>query len=284
MISGVQRVADRYLIKCAAQEACDTPAFRNRSAALHDFTPEVLAAFAEGFYLPSHQGRVAFGGLLKKLREFSQAIRKAPRLWPKIKEFLGVEGLTDLPKAIKEWAKRGFKALRGLVTKAFSTWPLKLYTLEKGKLTGVNDLIDRIMNRFPQFKNWMRTKVKPKVDVFDQWLRKYLPGVSNALMVAIYIWIWLNVVEFEWDFKGLMDAVTGSLNLSDLLSTLPGSGLGFLMNALNLGTFTLLPYTVAARIIYLMAHRYLVWTGRGFTIDRELLAQDLETSPSEIPA
>ncbi|MBV6342828.1 hypothetical protein [Candidatus Magnetobacterium casense] len=98
--------------------------------------------------------------------------------------------------------------------------------------------------------------------------------MSVVLMVAVYIWIWMNVVEFEWDMKSLTDAMTGHLSLADLLGSLPGSAIGFLLHALHVGSITLLPVTFVVRLGYLMAHRYLVWTGRGFTVDRDRLARD----------
>jgi len=45
----------------------------------------------------------------------------------------------------------------------------------------------------------------------------------------------------------------GRISLFDLLVSLPGSGLGFLMNGFGLGTFTLLPAALAARLLVAMA-------------------------------
>jgi hypothetical protein len=235
---------------------------------------EVLAAFGEGFYLPMHQGRVAFGGLVKKLRELTKAFNKAPKLWAQFKRVLGVQSMSELPGAIRQLAKDGYQALRRGVHKAFSVWPLKLYTLPENKVLGINALLERVVDQFPAFKRALQRNVKPRVDQLDRWLRKYLPGVSTVVMVGIWIFIWMNVVEFEWDLHGFAQVLSGQLTLAELLASLPGSALGALMNGMGLGTFTLLPATIVARLIWLTARRYLIWNGRGFTLSWDNLAAD----------
>lgn len=278
------KVADRYLVRLASRKA-HASLQNSRRTASSEITPEVLAAFAEAFYLPMHGGsRVAFGGLLKKLKQLGQVFTKVPKLWDHFKKMVGITSITELPKALKGLAKQGYKVLRKLVGRLFNTWPLKLYTLSKDQFFSINSLLDKLMSKFPSFGKWVTTKVKPRVDQLDLWLRSKAPVISGVLMVAVYIWIWFNVVEFEWDLKGLADAFTGALSLSDLLASLPGSALGFLMKALNLGTFTLLPAAFAARLLWLMTKRYVVWTGKGFELNREQLAADLKVALVEIPA
>lgn len=241
-------------------------------------TPEVVAAFGEHFYLPQHEGRVAFGGLVRKLKQIVEVFRKAPRLWEAFKGLLGIENLTDIPGAIKELAAKAYKKLRGLLHKLFDTWPLKIYTLEKGRLMSFNDMLTRLIDQSPKLKKVL-TKVVGKVGDFGEMLRKKAPRITGVVMVGIYIWVWLNVVEFEWDFKGLSDAITGSMTFHDFLATLPGSALGALLNGFGLGTFTLLPYAVAARVLYLLQHRYVTWTGRGFEVHWDLMRQDFGVTP-----
>lgn len=276
-----QRVADRYLIRLAVRQACETPAFRTRGAALQDLTPRVVEAFVEGFYLPTHSGQIHVAGLIQKLKQLTDLFKKAPQLWEKFKSLIGIESLWDIPKAIKELAQKGYRYLRGLLEKAFETWPLKLYTLEKGKVFSVNDLLDKLIKKYPAFDRWLRTHAKAKVDQFDQWLREHLPAISTVLMAAIYIWIWFNVVEFEWDVKSLTDAMTGRIALADLLGSLPSSGIGALMNALHLGTFTLFPAAIIARLLYLIGHRYLIWDGRRFHFDSVNLEKDFGVPQAE---
>lgn len=270
----VQRVVDRHLIRLAAREACGSNSARVASAGL---TPEVVAAFAEGFYLPHHRGRVAFGGLTRKLKQLVEAFKKAPRLWEKFKSLLGVTGLAQLPGAIKDLAKRGYKALRKVVSKLFEKWPLKLYTLDKGQLMSFNDLIGKLLDKSPGLKRALESGAR-KFGDFGEMLRKAAPTITGVAMVGIYLWVWMNVVEFEWDFRSLTDAITGAMSFHDFMASLPGSAFGFILNAFNLGTFTLLPYAVAARFLWLLANRYLEWTGRGFRWNAEALQADFGIS------
>jgi hypothetical protein len=269
-----QRIADRHMVRMAARKVASSSTFRRRQASLRDLDAEVLVAFGEGFYLPMHGGRVAFGGLVKKLKELSRAFTKAPKLWEQFKRTIGVTSMAELPGAIRRLAKDGYKVLQRAVGKAFSVWPLKLYTLPENKVLGINHIISKLVDQFPAFKRYLQQNVKPKVDQLDRWLRKYLPGVSTVMMVGIWIFIWMNVVEFEWDLHSFAQVLSGQLSLADLLASLPGSALGAMMNGLGLGTFTLLPATIVARLLWLTAKRYLVWTGRGFEISWDNLVSD----------
>jgi hypothetical protein len=234
----------------------------------------VLEAFADGFWISSPHSKVAFGGLVRKLRDLVRVFTKAPRLWEKFKQTIGVSKLSDLPGAIRDLAKKGYAVLKKAVGKAFKTWPLKIYTLPQDKLWSINDIIEKIVDQSPAFKRFLSQKVRPRVDQLDQWLRKYLPGISTVAMVAIFIWIWLNVVEFEWDLHALSQVLIGQITLADLLASLPGSAIGFLMNSLGLGTFTLLPATIIARLLFLLYKRYVTWDGGRFRVDWDLLKKD----------
>ena len=284
----LQRVSDRYLVRLAVQEVCAERDFRQRRASVQDFNPEVLEAFAEGFYLLGHQGRVAFGNLVQKLKALAGIFTKIPQLWEKFKDLLGIQGVSDLPRAIKDLAKRGYAALRRGVESMFSKWPLKLYTLERGKLRGVDDLIENLIKMSPKLDHWLRTKVKPRADQMDMWLRQHAPALSTILVLGVYVWIWWNVTEFEWDLRSLADdllnIIGGNITLADLFSSLPSSVLGFLLNALNFGTFTFLPIALAVRILFLLAERYLIWTGRGFALNREQLSEDFGIAEEQLKA
>ena len=276
----VQAVADRYLVRRACLEALAEHRVRTASMGL---TAQTLEAFATAFYLPYQRGKVAFGQLLRRLKDLVVQFTKAPMVWEKFKQLLGVKDLTDLPGLVRDLAKRGYGALRGLVVKAFSKFPLKIYTLEHSKLLSLNALIEKLLKKFPRFHNWIITKAKPRVDQFDQWLKEHLPGVSTVLLVAVYFFIWFNVQEFEWDLKGLMDALTGAISLSDLLLSLPSSALGLLLNSLGLGTFSLLPVAFIARLVVLLAARYLEWTGKGFRFNRKQWETDFGVPAEALP-
>lgn len=287
MQPSAQRVADRFVIRQAAARVASERSFRRRQAAVRDLDERVLVAFAEGFYLPLHEGKVAFGSLMGKLRELTRVFTKLPKLWQQFKDAIGVQSMSDLPGAIKRLASEGAKFLKKTLGKVFSTWPLMLYTLPEGKILSINTALEKIANQFPNAQAWMRKNVKPHVDDFDRAFRKALPYVGTALLVAAFIFIWWNVVEFEWDLEALGGILVGRITLFDLLISLPGSGLGFLMNGFGLGTFTLLPAALVARLLVAMAARYVIWTGRGFRIDWDKLQQDRLVSgepPREVAA
>lgn len=281
-----ERVAARHEIRVAAREACRGA---TRTASANGLLERVFVAMAEGALVPDDGSPVrtaGFANLARRLKQMAVMVGKFPKLWNRVKEFLGVESLSDLPRKITELAKEGYKYLKRAVEKAFEVWPLKLYTLPESKLFGLNTALEKLMDASPAFKKFLTNTVKPRVDQLDAWLKKYLPTVSKVVMVAIYIWIWLNVVEFEWDLKGLIDAATGSLSLSDLLASLPGSVLGALMNPLGFGTFTLLPAATAVRLVLVITRRYVSWTGSRFTFDADKLREDFGLDPDTalIPA
>jgi hypothetical protein len=50
--------------------------------------------------------------------------------------------------------------------------------------------------------------------------------------------------------------------------------MGFLMNGLGFGTFTLLPAAVATRMLWLMHKGYIRWNGKWFEFDEAKLEAD----------
>lgn len=274
-----QQVAARYTIRDAARRACRAT-FRVRTAST-DLTEQILVACAESALIPDDGSQVRVAGLMdipRKMLEVAKVAKKFPALWDKVKDFLGVSSLSDLPGRMRELVKEGYAALRKVVGHLFNTWPLKLYALPENKVFSVAAVLDRIMKAHPGFAKWLDGNVKPRVDQFDRWLRESLPTISKVLMVAIYVWVWVNVTEFEWDMKGILDAATGHLTLFELLKSLPGSVLGAVLGSLNLGTFTLLPAALAARLMFLIGHRYVSWSGSGFVFDTDKLRADFGIS------
>lgn len=274
----IQRIADRHLVYLAALEACRSTGVRLASAGL---TPAVVAAFGEHFYLPQYEGRVAFGSLVKKLKRLVDGFKHVPRLWDKFKKALGVESILDLPGAIKNLATMAVKGIRKVLHKLFDTWPLKIYTLEKGKLASFNSMLDALVSKSPKLKHLLGSAAS-KIGDFGEMVRQHAPRVVGVMMVAIYIWVWLNVVEFEWDLKALVNAVSGALTFPDFMASLPGSAFGFLLRFFGFGTFTLLPAAILVRILYLLKHRYISWTGTWFKVDWAMVKADFNVDMPEI--
>lgn len=274
MPASAVRVAERHLVRLAARRAMSSSGAGSRTAADDRVMQATLTAIGKHFYLPQHQGKVAFMGLAKKLSQLAAAFKKLPRLWEDFKHAVGIESLSDIPKAIKELAAKGKSLLHSVIDKMFSVWPLKLYTLEKGKLKGINALLDRLVSKHPKLKAFL-AKATHTVGEFGETVRKYAPHIVGAVMLAVYLYIWFSVAEFEWDLKSLVDAVAGRLDFPSFLASLPASAIGAIISAVsNVGTFSLLPYTIAARILYLLGSRYLTFSGGSFHFDREALQED----------
>jgi hypothetical protein len=271
----VERVAHRYVMRLASREAFASVGGSSRTASA-GMTPETLAAFGEHFLMPT--SKVAFAGLVKKMKQILEFFKGAPKLWEQFKSLIGVKSLTDIPSALKKLAAAGKKALEKAVHKLFETWPLKLYTIEKGKIHSFNDLLDKVLSKSPKLKGWLSAGAR-KIGDFGEMLRQKAPRIVGFAMVAIYIWVWMNVVEFEWDVKGLAEAISGRLDFHSFLGTLPGSFFGALLRPFGFGTFTLLPLTIAARILYLLSQEYISWNGRGFEFQWGRLSKDFDVQP-----
>lgn len=282
MMPSPRSVALRHQIRCVARRiAADPHRDRVASPVARENTSSTLVAFAEAFWFPAsedlnreHYRKMAFGGglrdMAKRLKQLGAAFTKAPRLWESFKRAAGIKSLSDLPRALKDLANKGKKALRKGLSRLFDTMPLRIYTL---KGAGLNDLLTKVVQQVPELERVLG-QIKGKADQFGDWLRDRLPVVSTAVIVAVFIFIWLNVVEFEWNLRDLTAAIAGQITLGDLLASLPGSALGFLMNGLGLGTFTLLPATIVARVVWLWSKGYIKWTGRWFDLNVPALERD----------
>jgi hypothetical protein len=278
----VSRVAARAEIRRVASQVC-SEVFPGKTASSRS-TREILVAMAEGALIPS-EGPVhvaGLGSLVAKLKQIASAIKANPNVWDHLKKMIGVESLDQLPGKLKELVKEGYHWLRKAMDHAFKSWPLKIYTFPEAKLISLNALIEKMAKMSPRFMKFLHDHVKPHVDQFDVWLRKNLPTVSKALMVGIYVWIWFNVVEFEWHLKDMLDAATGALSLSDLLASLPGSILGFMMNSLGFGTFTLFPAAFIMRLVVVTGARYLDFEGGSVKLNYSKLQKDFGMSHEEL--
>jgi len=276
----VSRVVARTHIRNAARLACSS---YGRTASARRPLERALVAMGESLFLESVMHVAGVGNLLRKFKQIVMSATKFPKLWGRVKEFLGVESLGQLPEKLKELAKDGMGALKKVMHHIFQTLPMKLFTLPESKLFSVNSILERLMKVSPSFEKFIGSHVKPHVEQFDLWLKERVPTISKVVLVGIYIFIWVNVAEFEWDLKSLLEALSGQLSLFDLLSSLPGSVLGLLINmTLGSGTFTFLPIALVARLSFVIGMRYVDWTGSGFKFDWAKLQKDFNIEPSAL--
>lgn len=278
-----QQVADRYFIRTAALEAYASVGFHQRSASLHDLTPEVLVGFAEAFTLPALNSKTRtalLGGLGRKLKGLLRLFKKAPKVWARIKEFLGIESVKQIPGKLREMAKKGLKALRKALKPLLANNPVAaLYFIPKGKMPGLTDLLQRVVDSSPAMKKVLDRVNTSIIQPIDKVLEKskVVRTLARPLMASAFIWIWLNVAEISWDVEGLIKGFTGGMSMGELLGSLPESGIGLLVATLfpGLGTFALLPATVMARLLYLLYRKVLSWVkGKGFVVHWDKIGVD----------
>lgn len=266
------RVRDRYLTKIAVQRSYAS------DVKLAAWAPpqEIVQALVEGFWEP-RQGstdRQAFGGIMRAVGRLLGLLRKAPQAWGALKRGLGLdemEGLSLREKAkvlgskLKTLASAGKKALGKALQKLRETFPLSLYFAPKSKAPGLTDLINSILKKSPRMQALL-SKIKGGALRVDKWLKKYVPRMSRLLYAAIFIYVWINVAELSWDIEGIIAGFTGAIGLDQLLASLPESGIGLIAAAFGLG-YGALPYTIVARIIWLVLNRFISWVpGKGLQV------------------
>jgi len=278
-----RRVAARHLIRQAARDVAGNDAFRYRQAALMDFTPEVLAAFGEGFLMDEVR-TAGFASLRRKLDRIWKFIQKAPRAWEKLKDFFKVENAKQLGEAIKTWAARGKKVLVRLVKKMTETFPLSLYFVDRGKMPGLSALLKRIVEKSPKLQKTLSSINTSVVQPLDRWIEKYIPKLGRPLKAAVFIWVWLHVVEITWDFDALLVGFTGGLSLGALFGSFPESSIGFLLSLFGVG-YGMLPVALVARILWLVAHKYVSWVpGKGLKVHWDRITGERGQRPELVPA
>jgi hypothetical protein len=279
-----RRVAARYLIRQAAYDIALTDSFRGRSASLRDFTPEVLAAFGDGFLLDDMVRTAGFGNFRKKLKRVWEFVKRAPQAWEKVKSFFKIDDIKQLPDVIREWAKKGKTALKKIIKRMTEAFPLSLYFVDRGKMPGLTDLLKRIVASSPKLQKALSTVNTRIVQPLDRWIEKYIPNLSRPLKAAVFIFIWLNVVEITWDFQALLLGFTGGLSLGELFSSFPESSIGFLMTFFGIG-YGFLPVMVMARILWLVANKYATWVpGKGLKVHWDRITGDRSQRSELVPA
>lgn len=277
--ASAQRVVDRWMVRRLVRNICATTSFQSRSASLRDLTPDVMTAFVEAFTLPLRRSgvRVAFlKGLGGKIKRLWGLFKRAPQLWDKIKEYLGIEGLADIPAKLKEWAKKGLEFLRKGLSSLLRSNPFTaMYVIPKAKMPGLTDMLARIREAHPKIAAvW--DKFRGKLKSFDEWMAEhpYFRSAARPLLAAAFIWIWFHVSELSWDLESLVKGFTGSISVGELVGSLPESSIGLLVSLLipGLGTFALLAPTAMARVGYLLYRKIILWMkGKGFIVDWEKL-------------
>lgn len=251
---------------------------------MRTFTPEVLAAFGEGFLLDDMMHTAFFGNFKKKLQRIWDFVKRAPQAWKKLQEFFRIKDISELPNVIKEWAKKGKEVLTKLLGKLKTQFPMSLYFSDRSKMPGLTDLIQRILEKSPKLQKALASINTRIVQPLDRLIEKHLPTLGRPLKAAVFIYIWLHVVEITWDFNALLLGFTGGMSLAELFASFPESALGALLVSFGIG-YGLLPAMLIARILWLVAHRYVEWVpGKGLKVHWDRITGDRAQRPELVPA
>lgn len=273
-----ERVLRRYLVRQHVHSLCASDSFRYRHASLRDLTSSVIEELATEFIITG-SSKIALLQIGAKIKKLIDLFRKAPQLWTKIKDTLGIQGITDIPSKLRDWAKQGRDYIKKLAKGIASTFPLSLYTIPKGKMPSLTDLLERIMKNSPFLQKALSKINTHVVQPLDRWIEKYIPRVGKPIKAAIFIYVWLNVAEISWDMKGLLAGFTGNISIGELFSSLPESGIGLLLALGGVG-YHLLPITILARLIWLVGAHYLQWeAGKGFKVNWAKITGDRSARP-----
>lgn len=258
------------MIRMAVQRTCSC------RVASETLPPELATALLESFW-ESRQGsteKQAFASILNAVSRLLDVAKKAPKIWEVIKEGLGlhipdtmgwIERAKVMAKKIKDLAAEGRAVLGKALHHVAQTFPLSLYFVPHNKAPSLTDLLARILKKSP--KIWaLVEKIHSGAEHVDAWMKKYIPHLSRGLYAAIFIWVWINVAELSWDIEGILNGFLGRISLGDLLASMPESGIGLIASIFGLG-YGALPYVLIARILWLVANRFLSWVpGKGLVV------------------
>jgi len=172
------------------------------------------------------------------------------------------------PENIRDFLKSGEKNAR----KVFE--PLRMILTTKSDLPTLTDLIKRTTVG-AGISEWFTDKIQPRADVIDSYLNKYVPNLRRVAVAAVFTFIWLNVDELSWEMSGLTAGFTGNMSLADLLASLPESALGAISSALFGIGYTIMPYMLAGRLMWLVGRKYLTWDGEKFGVNWNLVDKTL---------
>lgn len=232
----------------------------------------------------------AFGRILKKLK--GMLPEQVLKSWSKVRGALGkfvgifknpkaVKELSKMigeitPDAIKDFLKSGAKAAR----KVFEQ--IKMVLVTPSDIPTLTDLIKRTAVG-AQISEWFQDNVKPRADIVDQFLKKHVPTLRRVAVAAIFTFIWLNVDELSWEMSSLVDGFTGNLSLSELLATLPESAIGAVSGALFGIGYTIMPYMLLGRLLWMVGKKYLKWDGSKFVVNWQLVDKTLFKNAPQYP-
>lgn len=252
-----QRVASRYYEQKVALSAANW-AIKNSSLkkvskkTSREIDAKVLSVFGQCMLRQAQDKTAIFKMVAKKLKELYQAFQKAPQLWEKLKENLGITTTNpiklyaELSKKFQKLLDDGSKWWKSLKSKLKKDSKIMhflfLYASNAPTFTSiVENLISKSGGGEGELAKWLKKVVGPVVKNaknISEWLDDFLarhPLLKLITMPAkayLYWVIWINVTEISWKMTDLLKGFLGLVSWTDLLESLPESGVGFLIGML----------------------------------------------------
>ena len=226
-------------------------------------------------------------GLFKKLKDLYKAFQKAPKLWAKFKQQLGIKGKNaitiykELSEKLNSYLDEGKKLIDSKIKKIKDSSDIVSFIfLYASKAPTLSDVLKKAIEVLPEFESENLKKFKEKMlggmKNFKQWLigffRKHpiLRVLSIPAKAYLYWLIWTNVAEISWKVTDLLKGFLGMITWEELLESLPESGLGFLVNvffpfipngailsSLKIGWNALIIPAMAIQLYYLYKKNYI---------------------------
>lgn len=249
-----RKVADKYLALEASRWVIKTsPKSKIASIAGNEIDENILSVFGEGMLRYASIRKVSIlKGLGRKLKEIYDAFQKAPDLWKKLKEMLGVVSTNQI-SLYYEFSEK----FQGLLDDGERWWAGVKSEMEKDSkiirfvfqyaanaptLTSiVQSVIDRNGGGDGKLAKEMERIINPvlrKARNLSDWIGGFfdrhplLNALTTPAKAYIYWSIWINVTELSWKITDLLKGFLGLISWSDLLKGLPESGIGFLVSLL----------------------------------------------------
>ncbi len=251
-----ERVAQRYLIKKSCEQAArDISRVRvasfQRGVQSELGHPEILASFFDP------NVKMAFGGIVSKAKEIWNAFKTAPDKWEEFKSKLGLAGESTLgllrafPKKMKDYWKKANDYVKKTFAKAGAAIVKKFPQLEiffkvVGKLPSATSFFKNLFAKFPKLKRVLDSvgkKASTLADSVDSFFQKnsLLQPANWFARGAFFTYVWMNVAEISWNVPEILRGMLGGMTWSEILASLPESGLGLVV-ALLFGAFIPFPF------------------------------------------
>lgn len=251
-----ERVAQRFLIK----QSCEKVAQDIRSVRVASSQREVQSELGHPVILASFFDpniKLAFGGIVSKAKEIWNAFKTAPDKWEEFKAKLGLAGESTLslirsfPKKMKDYwkkandfVKKTFAKAGNAIVKKFPQ--LQIFFKVVGKLPSVTSFFKNLMSKFPKLKSVLDSigsKASTLANTVDGFFEKnsLLKPANWFARGAFFTYVWMNVAELSWNVPEILRGMLGGMSWSEILASLPESGLGLVV-ALLFGAFIPFPY------------------------------------------